>query len=139
MNNFLTILKQIKSFKSNHYYGICQAISMQVDSGSVFGRHEAVCEFIEEHFPEYYSGDGLYPIIHPEYDCPRVGYEHSFKSEALDYDPLKHMAYKSRRQEIFDKMVELSHLFTFEPTITWVQGETLEGDSYVLEYVGEQK
>lgn len=132
------ILKQIQSFKSNNYNGICQAISMQVDGGIVFGRHEAVREFIEEHFPEYYSGDSLYPIIHPEYNCPQVGYEYSCESGALDYDPLKHMAYKSRRQEIFDKMVELSHLFTFEPTTTWVQGEIFEHDCYVLIYVGEQ-
>ena len=132
------ILKQIQSFKSNNYNGICHAIGMQVDGGIVFGRYEAVREFIEEHFPEYYSGDSLYPIIHPEYDCPQVGYEYSFESGALDYDPLKHMAYKSRRQEIFDKMVELSHLFTFEPTATWAHDETFEHDCYVLIYVGEQ-
>lgn len=135
---FEELVNKVGSFETNEYSGICRALQRYSD-GAVCNCSNSVSDFIIDYFPNWHSGDTLYPIADPDHDCPIRKFEANSNPFASNRSE-QHKEYRSRRQTIFNKMKELHHLFTLKYV---KRTSTIAGDYttvyYKLEYVGEPK
>lgn len=133
---FEELVNQVRSFETNEYSGICEALALHFDN-TICSCSKSVSDFIIDYFPNWHSGDTLYPIADPDHDCPILKFEANSHPLASNHNE-RHKEYRSRRQTIFNKMKELHHLFTLKCVKHTSPTHNRTMVYYKLEYVGEQ-
>lgn len=105
MSEFLTIINKIDKFE---YGGICGAIAI-ASGGSLYNHsiEQATSAFIEDKFRQWYSGDELYPIDHPNENAKRAYYTNHSCNDDRGYPQ-----YRERRRVISESMKQHHHKFT---------------------------
>ncbi len=103
MSEFLTILSNIHKLD----WGICGAITSNSDRNfDMKSVNRSVSNFIKDFFPEWYSGDTNYPIVHPSFNSSYAYYYNTENNNNTGF-----LEYRQRRYAILEHMKQMSHMF----------------------------
>lgn len=101
MNNHL--LQTLKAIDPDSRHGLCISIRAIGNYSSGDNISSTVSQYIQDQFPQWYSGDKQYPIADPYHECPAYAYHANEGHEMA--------AYQYRRRNILKQLIIDYNLF----------------------------